>query len=232
MAFHICKAGDRDYFNYGWLKTYHTFLFRNNDSSYKGFRSLQAANENYIRPGTGFPVQSHQDLEIFSIVIEGGISHQDDLGNGSILRPGQIQLLSTGKGVVHSTYNASDNEVAHFWQFWLVPAARKLKPAYQEKFFSPTLQHNQFCLIISTDGRLGSLSIHQDVNIYLATLDQGTALCYELSANRYVWIQLMKGEIKINDIILEAGDSLAISEVSSLKLKAQTFSQLILFDLN
>lgn len=233
MGIHIRKSGDRGYFNYGWLKTYHTFSFANyEDPAYRGFRSIRVINENFISPGTGFPVQSHEDMEIFSIVLEGGISHQDDLGNGSILRSGQIQLMSAGRGMTHSTYNASDKEPAHFLQFWIVPIDRKLKPSYQEKYFSPALQHNQFCLIISSDGREGSLHIHQNVNVYLASLDEGKELNYELAANRFAWIQVMKGEIEVNGTILEVGDGASVSEISPLKFKSLMPSQFALLDLN
>jgi redox-sensitive bicupin YhaK (pirin superfamily) len=233
MAIHIRKSGDRGYFNYGWLKTYHTFSFANyDDPAYRGFRSLRVLNEDRIRPGTGFPLHAHQDMEIFSLVIEGGLAHQDDLGNASILRPGQIQLLTAGRGVTHSEYNASDKDLAHFLQIWILPIDRKLKPSYQEKFFSPALQQNQFCLIISSDGREGSLHIHQNVDIYLATLDQGKELRYELAPNRYGWVQLIKGEIELNNNFLEAGDGASISETSSLYFRALLPSQLAFLDLN
>jgi hypothetical protein len=233
MTIQVRKSGDRGYFDYGWLKTYHTFSFgQYDDPSYKGFRSLRVINENWIRPGVGFPLHSNYDMEIFSIVIEGGLSHQDDMGNGSILRPGQIQLLSAGRGIAHSELNASDQEEAHFLQIWIFPNARKLRPSYQEKFFPPSTRHNQWGLIISSDGREGSLHIHQDVSIYLTDLDQGKELSYDLAANRYGWMQLIKGEIELNGIYLEAGDGAAISDTSSLHFQAIADSAFIFLDLN
>lgn len=233
MAIQIRKSGDRGYFNYEWLKTYHTFSFAEyEDPTYQGFRSLRVLNENFIQPGTGFPVQSHRDIEIFSILIEGGISHQDDLGNGSILRPGKIQLMSVGRGITHSTYNASDKEVAHFLQIWITPIDRQLKPSYQEKFFPPATQHNQLCLILSLDGREGSLHLHQNANIYLSTLDKGKELPYSLASNRYGWIQLIKGEMELNGTFLETGDGASISEISDLHFKARIPTQFLFLDLN
>lgn len=233
MVIQVRKSGDRGCFNYGWLKTYHTFSFASyDDPAYRGFRSLRVLNEDLIQPGTGFPIHSHQDMEIFSIVMKGGITHQDDLGNASILRPGKIQLLSAGRGITHSEVNASDQEEAHFLQIWIFPIDRKLKPSYQEKFFDPSLQHNRWCLIISSNGREGSLHIHQNVAIYLATLDQGKELNYGLESSRYGWIQIMAGEMEVNGTLLEAGDGAAISEVSQLNFKAHIPSQFIFIDLN
>lgn len=233
MTIQVRKAGDRGYFNYGWLRSYRTFSFADyHDPDHRGFRSLRVINEDHIRPGTGFPVQSHQDMEIFSIVVEGKISHQDDLGNGSILYPGQIQLLSAGRGITHSEYNASDKEEAHVVQFWIVPIDRKLKPSYQEKKFHPEHLHNQLRLILSSDGREGSLHIHQEVSVYLAWLDEGKELSYELPSSRYGWIQILKGEVECNQLTLDRGDGAAISELSPLTFKAQTPSQFVFLDLN
>lgn len=233
MAIHVRKSGDRGYSNYGGLRTYHTFSFAGyDDPAYRGFRSLRVMNENIIRPGTGFPVQSHQDMEMFSIVIIGGISHQDDLGNGSILRPNQIQLMSAGRGITHSTYNASDTEEAHFLQVWMTPIDRQIKPSYQEKFFSPKLQHNQFCLVMSSDGREGSLHIHQNVNIYLSTLDQEKELNYAFASHRHGWVQIIKGGIEANGILLSTGDGASMSDIAELNFRALTPAQFLFFDLN
>ena len=233
MGIDVIRSSDRGYFNYGWLRTYRTFSFADyHHPEYRGFRSLRVLNEDHIRPGTGFPVQSHQEMEIFSIVVDGKISHQDALGNGSISYPGHIQLLSAGKGVTHTLYNASDKEEAHIVQCWVTPKEHHLKPSYQEKKFSLEWQHNQLCLIFSSDGREGSLHIHQDVNAYLATLDEGKELSYALSPNRYGWIQILKGQVELNHIELEKGDGAAISEETHLTLKAQAPSQCVFLDLN
>lgn len=233
MVVQIRKAGDRGYLNYGWLRTYRTFSFGDyNDPDYCGFRCLSFINENHIRPSTGFPVQLHQDIEIFSVVVTGKISHQDDLGNGSIIHPGEIQLLSTGIGMTHSEYNASDIEEAHVVQFGIIPAERKLKSSYQEKKWTHQQLHNQLRLIISPDGRDESLCIHQDVIAYLAWLDEGQELIYQLSANRHGWIQILKGKIECNQFDLDKGDGMAIDEPSHLMFKAKMDSQIIFLDLD
>jgi redox-sensitive bicupin YhaK (pirin superfamily) len=231
MVIEIRKAGERGYFDHDWLKSYHTFSYAEyEDPTYRGFHSLRVINENRMRPGTGFPVQAHVDIEIFSIVTEGRITHQDDLGNGSILRPGHISLFSAGKGITHSECNASDKEEAHFWQFWIIPADRKLKPSYQEKFFS-SLPHHQFNLVISSDGREGSLHIHQNVDVYLALLDPKKEIHYDLAPQRYGWIQVMEGEIEVNGFKLERGDGASVSEISHLHFKSLTSAQFVLLDL-
>ncbi len=233
MAIQVRRSWDRGYFDYGWLKTSHTFSFgQYDDPAYQGFRSLRVINEDRVCPGVGFPLHSHQDVEIFSIVVEGGLSHQDDLGNGSILRPGQIQLLSAGTGVTHSELNASDKEAVHLFQVWILPKVRKLKPSYQEKMFPSSSRKNKWSLLLSSDGREGSLHIHQDVGIYLTDLDQGNELSYDLQPNRYGWVQMISGEIEINGTRLDAGDGAAISEIVNLHFKALTNSTILFFDLN
>lgn len=233
MTIHVRSSDDRGYFDHEWLKTYHTFSFgQYYDPNYKGFRMLRVLNEDRVMPGLGFPLHAHKDMEIFTIVVEGGLAHQDDMANASILRPGRIQLMSAGRGVTHTELNASDKEEVHFLQIWVLPNARNLKPSYQEKFFDPPLQHNQWCLIISSNGREGSLHIHQDVDIYQTTLDKNKELTYELGANRYGWIQIIKGEIELNGIELRSGDGASISQENMLNVKARSPAQLILLDLN
>lgn len=232
MPIQVRRSGERAYFDYGWLKTFHTFSFgQYQDPAHQGFRSLRVINEDRVQPGVGFPLHGHQDMEIFSIVIEGGLAHQDDLGNGSILRPGRIQLMSAGTGVVHSETNASDKEEVHFLQVWILPKARNLKPSYQEKFFEPASQHNQWRLIISGEGREGSLHIHQEVSVYLATLEAGHTLDYQLNPERYGWLQIINGDLECNSVFLNAGDGAALSQEGSLLIKAETDAQLVFFDL-
>ena len=146
------------------------------------------------------------------IVVKGGLAHQDDLGNGSVIRPGQIQLMSAGRGITYSELNASDREDVHFWEFWIQPKERNLRPSYQEKKFSPSIQHNQWSLIISHDGREGSLHIHQDADISLATLEEGKELNYELKENRFGWIQLLNGTLSVNGELLETGDGIMAAQ--------------------
>ncbi|WP_068470851.1 pirin family protein [Candidatus Protochlamydia phocaeensis] len=233
MPIRIRRSAQRGFFDHGWLKTFHTFSFgQYYDAEQMGFRSLRVLNEDFISPGVGFPLHSHQDMEIFSVVLEGGLSHQDDIGNGTILRPGKIQLMSAGQGVTHSEYNASDKTDAHFLQIWILPHTRKLKPSYQEKYFPPETRHNQWGLIISNDGRDGSLHIHQDVSVYLADLDQDVQLQKEIAEGRYGWLQVAEGKLDLNGEELEAGDGAAISQTSALVVRAIKPSKLVFLDLN
>lgn len=233
MPIHVRKAGDRGYFNYEGFKTYHTFSFGHYyDSSYNGFRSLKVLNEDYVQPGVGFPLHANQNMEIFSIVVEGGLAHQDNMGNGSILRPGSIQLLSTGRGVVHSEYNASDKEELHLMQVWIQPDTKNLEPSYQETSFSDSTQHNQWCLIMSPDGNQNSLKIHQDVRVYLSKLDPDTHLTMDLADQRFGWLHVIKGQILLNEEFLEAGDGASISLLPHFRIQAKEPSYLMFLDLN
>ncbi len=233
MTGEIRRASQRGYFDYGWLKTFHTFSFGEyHDPDKMGFRSLRVINENWLNPAVGFPVKIHQDMEIFSIILEGGVSHQDSLGNGSIMRAGHIQLMSAGRGLEHSEFNASDRDSAHFYQFWITPSQKKLKPSYQSKFFDPATRQNQWYLILSKDGRKGSLQINQDVSVYLSNLSPGVELKMELEPNRYGWLQVMEGKIVWDGKELEDGDGAAISRSEMLQLKALKASRIIFFDLD
>lgn len=233
MGIQVRQAKDRGYFDYGWLKTFHTFSFGSYENpAHPGFRSLRVINEDRMRPGTGFPLHSHQDMEIFSLVLKGGVTHQDNQGNASILYPGQIPLMSAGTGMTYSELNASDKAEAHFLQIWILPSKRKLNPTYQEKVFSPSQWFNKWGLIISPDGQEDSLTIHQDVRVYLASLEENKESNYELAQGRYGWIQMTKGKMEINGIVLEAGDGAAISETTALQLKTYSASECVFFDLN
>jgi quercetin 2,3-dioxygenase len=232
MTIKIRKSGDRAYFDHGWLKTYHTFSFaRYYDPQFMGFRALRVLNEDRVSPGVGFPLHAHQDMEIISIVLEGGLAHQDDMGNGSILHVGDVQLMSAGRGVSHTESNASDKEEVHFIQIWILPDTNKLVPSYQERHFPDEAKHNKWCLIVSKDGRNNSLMIHQDVSIYMAHLDQGIALEQNLAKNRYGWIQILKGQVVVDSEILEAGDGASISHTAHIDMRTQEPSQILFFDL-
>jgi quercetin 2,3-dioxygenase len=202
MSIHIRRSNDRGCFDYGWLKTFHTFAFANYENpTYPNFRCLRALNENEVRPGLGFPVQAHHHMEIFSIILKGGLAHQDDLGNGSVIRPGCIQVLSAGQGMTHSEINASDQEPVHFYQIWITPHTKKLKPSYQKKHFDFKNQWNQWELILSSDGREGSLYIHQEIAVYLVTLEKGKTIGYDLKDQRHGWLQVMEGEVLLNRLL-------------------------------
>jgi redox-sensitive bicupin YhaK (pirin superfamily) len=233
MPITIYRSHDRRPFDYEWLKTYHTFSFGEyEDLKNKGFRALRAINENYVKPAVGFPLHTNKDMEILSIVLEGGLAHQDDMGNGSILSPGYIQLLSTGRGVTHAEYNASDKQPVHFLQIWINPNTKNLEPYYQDGFFPDSAKTNQWCLILSQEGSNRSLTIHQDVKAYLANLDQGNQLTREIAPERFGWFQILSGIVELNSERVETGDGVAISQITHLDIMAQAPSQLLFFDLS
>lgn len=233
MAIEIRNALQRGYFDHGWLKTFHSFSFGEyHNPDQMGFRSLRSINENWMNPAVGFPIQFHRDVEIFSIILEGGVTHQDNLGNGSIIRAGQIQLMSAGRGMEHSEFNASDRNEAHFYQFWITPSHSTLKPSYQSKFFDPAANHNKWRLILSKDGCEGSLQINQDVSVYLTSLDFDVELTLPLKSDRYGWLQVMEGSVLLDGKELGEGDGAAISGAEKLHLKALNSAHLIFFDLN
>lgn len=232
MPITIRRSLDRGYFNYEWLKTLLTFSFGEyEDPKQMGFRSLRVLNENVVKPGVGFPLHANQNVEIISIVLKGGLAHQDELGNGSILYPGYVQLLSTGTGVAHSELNASDKESVHFLEIWILPNVKNLQPSYQEASFSDEAKYNQWCLIASPDGRENSLKVHQDVELYLANLTEGQSLTRQLAANRSGWLQVIKGDVELNDQQLDLGDGAAITEIEQLTVKALAPAQLLFIDL-
>jgi redox-sensitive bicupin YhaK (pirin superfamily) len=233
MGILIRKTGDRAYFDYDQLKIFHTFSFGPyEDPNQMGFRSLRVINENQIKPGVGLPLHSQKDMEIFSIVLKGGLAHQDDMGNGSIIRPGYVQLMSAGTGVTHTEINASDKEEVHFLQLWILPESKQLEPSYQEAFFSEETQRNQWGLIISKAGKDGSLKIHQNVEVYLSRLDEGQQLSRSILDTRGGWLQVLKGMIHLNGMPMEAGDGAAISQTPSIEIRADTQAQVLFLDLN
>lgn len=232
MTLAIRRSETRGYFDYEWLKTYHTFSFGEyDDPNQRGFRSLRVLNEDKIMPGTGFPIHSHRNMEIFTIVNKGRLAHQDNMEHNSILAPGQIQIMSAGTGITHTELNASDKEEVKFLQIWVVPNANNLQPSYQEKYISSSDRENKWRLILSIDGRDGSLIIHQDVNVYLADLEKGKKLTCPITSQRYGWLQIIEGSLKINDINLMFGDGLSITNENSVEIEAQDSARLLFLDL-
>jgi len=228
----IRRAQERGYFDHGWLKTYHTFSFADyHDPKFMGFRSLRVINEDRVAPGEGFPTHGHADMEILSYVLEGALAHQDSLGNGSIIRPGELQRMSAGTGVRHSEANASEDEVVHFLQIWILPDKRGLEPSYEQKEFGLSRQPDRWVLMASPDGSGGSLRIHQDVKLSGAALNASQSHGYELAPGRHAWVQIARGEVSVDDLHLNAGDGLAASELTALEFKAHQDAELLLLDL-
>ena len=226
----VRKAGDRGHFDHGWLDTRHTFSFADyHDPAHMGFRHLRVINEDRVAPGQGFPKHGHRDMEIISYVLEGALQHRDSLGTGSIIRPGEVQRMTAGSGVMHSEYNPSESEPVHFLQIWIVPDRRDLTPAYEQKAFEA--KRGALRLVASPDGREGSVTIHQDVALHAALLDEGMEVVHTLAPGRYAWVQVVRGTIALNGRTLDAGDGAAASDETSLRLTAAAPAEVLLFDL-
>jgi redox-sensitive bicupin YhaK (pirin superfamily) len=228
----VRKAAERGHFDHGWLDTYHTFSFgRYHDARHMGFRSLRVINEDRVSPGNGFGAHPHQDMEIVTYVLEGGLAHRDSLGTGSVIRPGELQRMTAGTGIVHSEVNPSATEPVHLYQIWLLPERRGLTPGYEQKSFPESERRNRLRVVAAPDGAEGSLAIRQDARIYLATLDEGRRLEHPLAAERHAWLQVLRGAVDLNGQALAAGDGAAVSAETSLDLRAGEPSEVMLFDL-
>ena len=228
----IRKATDRGHFDHGWLNTYHTFSFADYyDPAFMGFRTLRVINEDRVRGGNGFGTHGHRDMEIISYVLEGALEHRDSMGTGSVIRPGDVQRMSAGTGVMHSEKNASQDELVHFYQIWILPEKGGIKPGYEQKRFEDNERSGKLRLVASHDGRDGSLSIHQDVALYTALLRDGSPIDYTLAPNRHAWLQVARGDVTLNGQKLSESDGVAISNESKLTI-AGTNAEVLLFDLN
>lgn len=226
------KANERGHANHGWLNSYHTFSFANYyDPAHMEFRALRVINEDRVQAEQGFGNHSHQDMEIISYLIEGALEHHDNMENHSIIVPGEVQRMTAGTGVTHSEYNHSKKEVVHFLQIWIQPDTSGLNPGYEQKQFQEAYQSGQLTLVGSKNGKGGSLTIHQDVNLYVGHLEQGQELEYQPPPNRYSWIQMVHGSLAINNLTLEVSDGMAVSEEPILKLTGNQKSEFLLFDL-
>jgi len=229
MTYKIRRSNERKYFDHGWLKTYHTFSFgKYYDPDFMGFRDLRVINEDRVEAGHGFPPHDHEDMEILSIVLEGDLAHKDSMGNESVIHANEVQMMSAGIGITHSEYNPSA-EMVHFLQIWIIPDTKGISPSYQDVKL-PILK-NHWQLIASKNGQSGSLKIHQDVELYAISLDEGQQVEKTVSQNRYGWIQMIDGEIALDNDLLRSGDGVAIDANTHLKLKALSPSRILFFDL-
>jgi redox-sensitive bicupin YhaK (pirin superfamily) len=228
----IRRAKERGHFDFGWLNTYHTFSFGEYyDPRNMGFRSLRVINEDFVHPGRGFPTHGHRDMEIITYVLEGGLAHKDSMGNGSIIRPGDVQRMSAGTGVMHSEANPSDTESVHLLQIWILPDKMNVEPSYAEKKFDDEEKRGRLRLVASPDGVDGSISMHQDARLYAALLEAEQQVAHELEADRHAWVQVARGAIEINGQALKQGDGAAISGERELKITGKEPSEILLFDL-
>jgi redox-sensitive bicupin YhaK (pirin superfamily) len=228
----IRRAGERGHFNHGWLDTYHTFSFADYyDPDSMGFRALRVINEDRVAPGQGFGTHGHRDMEIVTIVLEGALEHRDSLGNGAVLPPGELQRMSAGTGIRHSEFNPSATEPVHLYQIWLLPDRQGLTPSYEQKAFPAAEKAGRFRLVASPDARDGSLAIHQDATLYLATLEKGQEVRHDLKPGRHAWLQVLRGAVAVNDQALSAGDGVAVSDEAALRVRATAPAEVLLFDL-
>jgi len=228
----VRKAGDRGHFNHGWLDTSHTFSFAEYyDPAHMGFRQLRVINEDRVQPGRGFGTHAHQDMEIITYVLDGALAHKDSLGNGSVIRPGDVQRMSAGTGVTHSEYNDSSSGLVHFLQIWILPARRGISPGYEQKTFTDQEKRDTLRLIASPDGRDGSVTIHQDVAVYATLLGAGTSVRLALRPGRHAWVQVARGSVTLNGLTLQQSDGAAVNQEAALELTAGRGAEVLLFDL-
>ncbi len=226
------KAGDRFHTEAGWLDSWHTFSFAEHyHPDHSGFSVLRVINDDTVAPGQGFGSHPHRDMEILSYVLDGALQHRDSTGGGGVIRPGEVQRMSAGKGVVHSEFNGSREEPVHFLQIWLLPESRGIEPGYEQKKFALEDRRGKLRLLASRGGREGSLSIHQDASVYGALLDGGEQVAHQLEEGRSAWVHVARGSVELNGKRLEAGDGAAVSGERSLELSGGKQAEVLLFDL-
>ncbi len=228
----VRKAKERGHFNHGWLDTWHSFSFADYyDPRFMGFRHLRVINEDTVAAGEGFPTHPHRDMEIVTYLLDGALEHKDSMGNGSVIRPGEVQRMSAGTGVTHSEFNPSASEPVHLLQIWLLPERKGLTPSYEQKALPAQALSGSLALVGSRAGGDGGVTIHQDVNLYAGRLPAGGAVSQAIAPGRHAWLQVARGEVEANGQALAAGDGAALSEETRLDLKAKTPAEVLLFDL-
>lgn len=228
----VRKAEARGHADHGWLDTRHTFSFASyQDPQYMGFRSLRVMNEDRVAAGQGFGMHAHHDMEIVTYVLSGALEHKDSMGNGSVLRPGELQRMTAGTGLLHSEFNPSPDEVAHFYQIWLVPEAKGLDPSYEQRAFDASRRRNRLQLVAARTAAGGSLQVHQDVQVLLADLDRGASVEHTLVAGRHGWLQVLRGRVRLGDVDLADGDGAAVSHERVLRVEGLSNAEIMLFDL-
>lgn len=228
----VRRGRDRGHLNHGWLDTFHSFSFGEYyDPQRMEFRALRVMNEDRVAPGQGFGMHGHRDMEIVTLVLEGALEHRDSLGNGEILRPGELQRMTAGTGIRHSEFNPSASESVHLYQIWLKPERPGLPPSYEQKAFDPVEQQRQWRVVAARDGRDGSLVIHQDAVLSLARVGTNDALKRTVSPQRHGWLQVLRGRVATDGVELEAGDAVAVSGEEELALTAREPAELLWFDL-
>lgn len=226
------RSAQRGHFDHGWLDTRHTFSFGHYvDPKHMGFRDLRVINDDIIQGGQGFGSHPHRNMEIITWVIDGALEHRDSLGSGSVLRHGDVQLMSAGRGITHSEFNHDAVEPLRLLQMWILPAEEGRDPGYQERFFDPAERQGRWQLIASPDGAQGSLRMGQDVSLLAVRLAAGDAVTHALAPGRHAWLQVATGQARLGGLDLEQGDGVAVSEESELRLEGRADAEILLFDL-
>jgi redox-sensitive bicupin YhaK (pirin superfamily) len=228
----VRRSTERAHAQHGWLDSYHSFSFADYyDPENMGFGPLRVINEDRVQPGQGFGTHGHRDMEIISYVLEGGLAHEDSMGNGSTIRPGDVQRMSAGTGVMHSEFNPSDREPVHFLQIWIEPAKRGVKPSYEEKRFDADSKRGRLRLIASPDGAEGSVTIHQDARLYAAILEGADAVEHAVAEGRRVYVHVIKGAVEVNGQPLSGGDAIKLTRETRVRLANAKAAEILLFDL-
>lgn len=230
--YEIRRADERGYADHGWLKSFHSFSFANYyDPQHMGFGPLRVINEDRVAGGAGFGKHPHQDMEIISYVLSGGLEHKDSMGTGSVIRPGDVQCMSAGTGVLHSEYNHSPDELVHFLQIWIEPDASGVTPHYQQEFFSDDAKRGKLCIVASPDGRNGSVRIHQDAVLFSTLIDGEEKLDYELLPGRKAYLHVARGSAVVNGKALNSGDAMKLTNESHIAIEGGKNAEMLLFDL-
>ena len=228
----VRKSNERGHADHGWLDSHHTFSFADyHDPEAMGFRALRVINEDRVQPAQGFGTHGHRDMEILSYVLEGGLAHKDSTGGGGVLKPGDVQRMSAGTGVMHSEFNASRTEPVHFLQIWLLPGRRGIAPGYEQKYFPPEQRQGQLRLIASPDAADGSVTIHQDARVYSTLLGKGQTVTHALAPGRHAWVQVARGAVTLNGTALAEGDGAAVTGEAAIALEGRSPAEVLVFDL-
>jgi quercetin 2,3-dioxygenase len=228
----IRRSNERGHADHGWLDSYHSFSFADYfDSRHVEFGPLRVINEDRVAPGAGFGTHPHRDMEIISYVLAGELAHEDSLGNGSVIRPGDVQRMSAGTGVRHSEFNPSETQRLHFLQIWIKPQVAGIAPSYEEKHFSDAEKQGHLRLIASPDGRDGSVQIHQDASLYVGRFDGEEQASLELKPKRRSYVHVVRGEARANGIELGAGDALKVTDAPSVRIEGGRAAEILVFDL-
>ncbi|MBS1160876.1 MAG: Pirin domain protein [Proteobacteria bacterium] len=226
------KSSERGHAEHGWLDSHHSFSFADYyDPQQMGWGNLRVINEDRVEAARGFGTHGHRDMEIISYVLAGELQHKDSMGNGTVIRPGAVQRMTAGTGVQHSEYNPSPKTPVHFLQIWIEPEERALPPSYEEKYFSSADKRGRLRLVASRDGREGSVSLHQDANLYASLLQPGERVELQLASGRQAYLHLIRGAVRLNEQVLESGDGAKIEAEERLQIIADEDSELLLFDL-